>query len=145
MADVLSQSQFVREAPEIEAQKLGLLESAKAQVEATQANAAAGNYLTPNYQIAGMTQNQMDAIRGGETGIGAYQPYLSNAAQQLVGGQQTTGSAVDVLRGADDQIKHDHQRSKRQPRQQQAAAASLGRVGSSGVASSVRASRHDGP
>jgi hypothetical protein len=101
MAEISTQEQIVREAPEIEAQKLALLQSAKAQVDATNLAAQQGNFLTPNYQIAGMTQNQMDAIRGGEAGIGAYQPYLSNAARQLVGGQQTTGAAVDVLRGAD--------------------------------------------
>ena len=103
MADptVLSQSQFVREAPEIAAQKLALLESAKAQVDATNLAAGRGTFLTPNYQIAGMTQNQMDAIRGGETGIGAYQPYLSNATQQLVNAQQTTGNALGTLQNAD--------------------------------------------
>jgi hypothetical protein len=101
MAEISTQEQIVREAPEIEAQKLALLQSAKAQVDATNLAAQQGNFLTPNYQIAGMTQNQLDAIRGGEAGIGAYQPYLSNAARQLVGGQQTTGAAVDVLRGAD--------------------------------------------
>ena len=61
MADVLSQSQFIREAPEIEAQKLGLLESAKAQVDATNLAASQGNFLTPNYQIAGMSGNQVNA------------------------------------------------------------------------------------
>jgi hypothetical protein len=100
-ATITTQEQIVREAPEIEAQKLALLQSAKAQVDATNTAAQQGKFLTPNYQIAGMTQNQMDAIRGGESGIGAFQPYLSNAAQQLVGGQQTLGSAVDVLKGAD--------------------------------------------
>jgi len=107
MADVLSQSQFVREAPEIEAQKLALLESSKAQVDATNRAASQGLFLTPNYQIAGMTQNQMDAIRGGEQGIGAYQPYLSNAAQQIVGGQQATATGVDVLRSADTRNQFD--------------------------------------
>ncbi len=100
-ASISTQEQIVREAPEIEAQKLALLQSSKAQVDATNLAAQQGKFLTPDYQIAGMTQNQLDAIRGGEAGIGAYQPYLSNAAQQLVGGQQTTGQAVDVLRGAD--------------------------------------------
>jgi hypothetical protein len=76
MAEISTQEQIVREAPEIEAQKLALLQSAKAQVDATNFAAQQGNFLTPNYQIAGMTQNQMDAIRGGEAGIGAYQPYL---------------------------------------------------------------------
>jgi len=100
-ATVSTQEQIVREAPEIEAQKLALLQSSKAQVDATNLAAQQGRYLTPNYQIAGQTQNQLDAIAAGQQGIGAYQPYMSNAAQQLVGGQQTTGQAVDVLKGAD--------------------------------------------
>jgi hypothetical protein len=101
MADVLSQSQFIREAPEIEAQKLGLLESAKAQVDATNLAASQGNFLTPNYQIAGMSGNQINAIRGGQEGIGAYQPYMTNAYGQLGQGQQAVATGVDVLRGAD--------------------------------------------
>lgn len=101
MADVLSQSQFIREAPEIEAQKVGLLESAKAQVDATNKAASEGRYLNPDYQIAGMTQNQVDAIAGGQQGIGAYQPYMTNAQQQLGAGQQAVGTGVNVLQGAD--------------------------------------------
>jgi hypothetical protein len=101
MADVLSQSQFVREAPEIEAQKIGLLESAKAQVDATNRAAQAGQYLTPDYQIAGMGANQTDAIALGQQGIGAYQPYMSNAAGQLGEAQQTVGTGVNVLQNAD--------------------------------------------
>lgn len=100
-ATVSTQEQIVREAPEIEAQKLALLQSSKAQVDATNLAAQQGRYLTPNYQIAGQTQNQLDAINAGQQGIGAYQPYMSNAAQQLVGGQQTTGNAVNILQGAD--------------------------------------------
>ena len=61
MADVLSQSQFMREAPELEAQKLALLESAKAQTDATNLAAKSGQYLTPDYQIAGLSENQTDA------------------------------------------------------------------------------------
>jgi len=101
MADVLSQSQFIREAPEIEAQKLGLLESAKAQVDATNLAGSQGRFLTPNYQIAGMSGNQLNAIRGGQEGIGAYQPYMTNAANQLGAGQQAVNTGVDVLRSAD--------------------------------------------
>ena len=103
MADptVLSQSQFMREAPEIEAQKLALLESSKAQVDATNLAASKGNYLSPDYQIAGMSKNQQDAILAGQQGIGAYQPYMSNAQQQLGAGQQAVGTGVSVLQGAD--------------------------------------------
>ena len=103
MADptVLSQSQFMREAPEIEAQKLALLESAKVQADATNLAAKSGQYLTPDYQIAGMSKNQQDAILAGQQGIGAYQPYMTNAQQQLGAGQQAVGTGVSVLQGAD--------------------------------------------
>ena len=109
MADptVLSQSQFIREAPEIEAQKLALLESSKAQVDATNLAASQGKFLTPNYQIAGMSGNQVNAIRGGQEGIGAYQPYMINAANQLGVGQQAVSTGVDVLRSADTRNQYD--------------------------------------
>jgi hypothetical protein len=101
MADVLSQSQFVREAPDIEAKKVGLLESAKAQVDATNLAAQGGRYLTPDYQIAGMSGNQLDAIAAGQQGIGAYQPYMANAASQLGQGQQAVAAGINTLQGAD--------------------------------------------
>lgn len=44
-ATVSTQEQIVREAPEIEAQKLALLQSAKAQVDATNLAAQQGNFL----------------------------------------------------------------------------------------------------
>lgn len=103
MADATSttQTQIVQEAPEIQAYKQGLLQSALAQVNAANQAAAQGNYLTPGYQIAGMTQNQLDAIAAGQGGIGAYQPFLSAAAQQLAGGAGTTQQAIGTLTGAD--------------------------------------------
>jgi len=106
-ADVLSQSQFIREAPEIEAQKLALLQSAKAQEDATNLAGQQGRFLTPNYQIAGMSGNQLNAIRGGQEGIGAYQPYMTNAYNQLGQGQQATATGVDVLRSADTRNQFD--------------------------------------
>jgi len=48
-----------------------------------------------------MSQNQMNALNAGAAGIGAYQPYLSNAATQMVGGQNLLGQATNVLQGAD--------------------------------------------
>lgn len=92
---------IVREAPLIEAFKTGLLESAKGQVDATMRAATEGRYLAPDYQVAGMSQNQMNALNAGAAGIGAYQPYLSNAATQMVGGQNLLGQATNVLQGAD--------------------------------------------
>ena len=95
------QTTIQREAPLIEAYKTGLLESAKSQVDATNRNATEGRYLSPDYQIAGMSQNQMNALNAGAAGIGAYQPYLTNAVRQMTGGQQLLGQATDVLQGAD--------------------------------------------
>ena len=95
------QTTIQREAPLIEAYKTGLLESAKGQVDATMRAAAEGRYLSPDYQIAGMSQNQRNAINAGAAGIGAYQPYLTNAIRQMTGGQQLLGQATDVLQGAD--------------------------------------------
>jgi hypothetical protein len=83
--------QFVREAPDIEAYKLGLMQSAKA--------LPAPNL--PDYQVAAMTGQQNEAIRQGQAGIGAYQPYMNAAGQNVTTGAGTIDEAADVLRGAD--------------------------------------------
>ena len=59
MVDVTSQTQIIREAPDLEAEKLGLIDSAKALV-------AKGINL-PIQQVAGMTDQQKDAIKMAET------------------------------------------------------------------------------
>ena len=66
-------NQVVREAPEIEAYKLGLLESAR-NIEAPT--------LSP-YQIEGMTKDQIEALERGRQGIGAYQPFLQAGQQAM--------------------------------------------------------------
>lgn len=94
-------TQFVREAPEIEAQKLGLLQSSKALVDAANTAALQGRYLTPNYQIAGFSPDQVRAMEGARMGIGAFQPYMSAATQQAAAARGTLGQALDVTsRGA---------------------------------------------
>lgn len=60
--------QIVREAPEVEAYKLGLLESAKSLTE--------GAPELPAYQVAGMSPDQIAALERARQGIGAYQPFL---------------------------------------------------------------------
>jgi len=87
MAEI--QEQIVREAPEIERIKLGLLESAKA-LPAPQ---------LPAYQVAGFTPEQTDALRRGMAGIGAYQPYTQQALQGLQTAQQyaTPGGAAQFM------------------------------------------------
>lgn len=94
-------TQIVQESPDIEAYKKGLLAAAKGQVDAASANALQGRYLTPDYQVAGMTGAQTSAIDMGKQGIGAYQPYLSAGQGNLEAGTATIGEAADVLRGAD--------------------------------------------
>lgn len=94
-------TQIIQESPDIEAYKKGLLAAAKGQVDAANANALKGQYLNPDYQVAGMTGAQTSAINMGKQGIGAYQPYLSAGQQNLGAGTATMGEAADVLRGAD--------------------------------------------
>jgi len=83
--------QYVREAPDIEAYKLGLMKSAQALTMPK----------LPDYQIAGMTDQQKAAITAGQQGIGAYVPYLQSGAQNVTGGAGVIGEAADVLRGSD--------------------------------------------
>jgi hypothetical protein len=79
------ETQIVREAPEIEAYKLGLLKSAKALAETTPN--------LPTYQVAGLSQAQQQALTQGQQGIGAYMPYLTGAAGMLGGATQQFNQA----------------------------------------------------
>ena len=83
--------QFVREAPDIEAYKLGLMQSAQKLAAPT----------LPAYQVAGMTDQQIAALQAGQAGIGAFAPYLQSGTKALTTGTNTLGEAADVLRGAD--------------------------------------------
>lgn len=85
--------QIVREAPQIEAYKIGLLQSAKGLTD-TPVN-------IPGYSVAGFNPDQMAAFEQARSGIGAYQPYLYGGSQALQQGTSTIGEAADVLRGAD--------------------------------------------
>ena len=72
--------QIVREAPDIEAYKLGLLQSAKELVD-TPVN-------IPAQQIAGMSQMQQDALTRTQAGVGAYEPYLQELRQRAYEGEE---------------------------------------------------------
>ena len=86
---VTTTEQIVREAPEVEARKLGLLDTAKA---------LADQPLTlPQQQVAGLTPEQLRAIQLGQTGIGAYQPYLASALQSQAAGLGTLGQAAQAF------------------------------------------------
>jgi len=76
MADVTTTEQIVREAPDIEAYKLGLLDLAKqrAQIPVN----------IPDMTVAGQTPEQIKATQLAGQGIGSYQPFL-NTASSLYG------------------------------------------------------------
>jgi len=91
MADASISEQIVREAPDIEAYKMGLL---------TAANNLQAPTL-PGYQVAGLTDQQKAAINIGQQGIGAYQPYLTGAGQTMGQGVGMLGNAANLMQGAD--------------------------------------------
>ena len=95
------EEQVIREAQDIEERKVGLMDSAKVLADAANQRALYGEYLTPDYEIAGMAPDQLAALQMGRQGIGAYQPYMTAATQGVTSGANTLGEAADVLRGAD--------------------------------------------
>ena len=101
MAEETVTQQIVREAPEIEAYKLKLLQEA----QKLAFNQSGGQTLAqqlPGYQVAGFSPGQTAAITAAERqGIGAFTPYMTAANQALGGAYSTTGEAADILRGSD--------------------------------------------
>ena len=94
MAEITEQ--IIREAPEIEAYKLGLLESAK--------KLADQPITLPTYQVAGMSGLQQQAIQQASPatgGIGGYQPYLQQAGYTMApaSGYITTGAEAITPEG----------------------------------------------
>jgi hypothetical protein len=78
--------QIVREAPEIEAYKLGLLQSAK--------QLADQGIEIPPQMVAEMSGLQIKATELAEAGIGGYQPYLEEAGYTLGDAQQALGATM---------------------------------------------------
>ena len=72
--------QIIREAPQIEAYKIGLLEQAK--------QLTGQPYQLPAIQAAGMSPQQVQAEQLAQAGIGAYQPFIQAASQGIGQGQQ---------------------------------------------------------
>ena len=68
---------ITREAPEIEAYKLGLLEQANTLVDQPPTGGL------PALTSQGLTPEQQQAINAASTGIASYQPYLTAAGQNL--------------------------------------------------------------
>ena len=68
-------TQVVREAPELEARRLGLYESAR--------GLAQSGIPIPTQQMAAMSGLQSQAADLAEAGIGSYQPYLQQAGLKI--------------------------------------------------------------
>jgi hypothetical protein len=87
-----TETSIVREAPEIEAYKLGLLESAQ--------KLADQPITLPVQQIAGMSQLQQDAIAAASPatgGIGGYEQYLQGADTALTDARATLDPSLQGL------------------------------------------------
>jgi len=91
MAEITEQ--IVREAPQIEAYKLGLLESAKKLSEQ--------QLPLPAYQVAGMTDLQKQAASLAAQGIGGYQPFLQAGQRAMEAGIGAVGQSFGAPTAAD--------------------------------------------
>ena len=85
----MAEEYITREAPDIEARKLGLIDAAKALTEK--------GYTLPDYVLAGLTQDQKDAIALQQQGIGGFKPFLTQAQQAGTAGLGTTQQAISQL------------------------------------------------
>jgi hypothetical protein len=106
MADNTYQTQIIREAEEIEDYKLKLLEQAEALAYTPlDKNAPPRPPLSsqlPAYSVAGFTPAQQTALDAARTqGVGAFQPYMTDADTAFGSAYDTTEEAADLLRGAD--------------------------------------------
>lgn len=91
MAEITYQGQIVREAPEIEAYKLGLLKEAQGLY---------GQPMNlPAVEAAGLSQGQQQAADLARQGIGAYQPYLEAGSAGITQGQNVASQGASVLSG----------------------------------------------
>jgi len=70
--DVTTQTQYVREAPEIEARKLGLMDTAT--------QLAQTGLTIPTQQVAGFQPTQTQAFQRQQQGLGTFEPFIQTAA-----------------------------------------------------------------
>tara|TARA_R110000868_G_scaffold61494_2_gene186816 strand:- start:7019 stop:8140 length:1122 start_codon:yes stop_codon:yes gene_type:complete len=82
MADNTYTTQIQREAPEIEAYKLGLLKEAQRLYNQPMA--------IPGVEAAGLSATQQQAIDFGKQGVGAFEPYLQAGSQGITQGMDLT-------------------------------------------------------
>jgi hypothetical protein len=102
-------TQIMAEAPRIEDARMRLLDEAEAlafgapnKAGVTRPTLGAQLKEFGAYNVAGFTPAQQAALdAAAQQGIGAYNPYMTNANAALGAAFGTTGEAADVLRGAD--------------------------------------------
>lgn len=85
------QQQVVREAPEIEAYKLGLLQEAR--------DLYSSPLDLPAYEVAGQSAGQLQAADLLRQGIGAYEPFMQAGSQALTQGQALTQQGAQLAGG----------------------------------------------
>jgi len=85
-------TQIVQENPEIEAYRIGLLESAK-----SLADKPVG---LPQYQVQGLTDLQQRALSRGSEGVGAFIPFIEAGYGTLGTGQQALAAAQPGVQSA---------------------------------------------
>ena len=91
MAETTIQEQIVREAPEIEAYKIGLLESAR--------QLAQQPMMLPATEAAGLSPTEIQAIDFAKQGIGAFEPYIQAGAQGLTRGMGLSQAGAELIGG----------------------------------------------
>jgi hypothetical protein len=82
MADVTYTGQIVREAPEVEAYKLGLLQEAQRLYQQPMT--------LPAVEAAGLSGTELQAIDFAKQGVGAFEPYIQAGAQGVTQGMDLT-------------------------------------------------------
>ena len=91
--------QISKQDPAIEGYRLGLLRDVQ---EFVSNQVAAGMPPSTAYQVAGLTPAEIAGIGAAQSGIGAYQPFLSAGEAAIQGGQNiVTGAAMPSLRQAE--------------------------------------------
>ena len=101
MASTNVSESISREAPDIEERKVGLMDSAKAQIDAANLAALEGQFLNPDFQVASLSPDQLNALDLGRQGIGSYLPYMQNATNQYQMAGNNAQQGVNTLLGAD--------------------------------------------
>ena len=102
--------QTVRESPEIEAYRIGLLDSAK--------DLADQEIDLPTQDIADMTDLQIAALDQAESGLGTFLPYIDEAGATLSDAKTTLGGVEEALRAGAGPITDEMLQSYMNPYQQ---------------------------